>query len=549
MIAVHLDHVKVNYHDTPIFSDLSWDIHDDRCVGLIGYNGSGKTSLLRLIAGELPAETGFVVRKEGLKIGYLAQHPAFNADHSLLDEMMACHTELHAVEKDLEEVEARLGLPEVYENAARLASLLDRQEKLFEQFQMLGGPGFEGRARSILLKLGFAEADLSLPVRVLSGGQKKLLGLAMLLVRGPNLLLLDEPDNHLDLRGKKILEQTISQFGGGVILVSHDRYLLDLVAEEIAEIEGGRLTVFSGNYSEFMFEKQHLRARQQQLFGAQQKEISRLEQAAKRLLLWGKVYDNPKFIKRGANILKRIDRMDKVEKPAAERERMALRFAGWRGSQKVLDLRELKKDFREDGGAGKALFENASMMIQRGQRVGMVGPNGCGKSVLLKMILGDLPASAGDIEIGPSVTIGYYAQEHETLAPERTLFDTVRYAGNFSEREAAAFLDKFLFSYRQGQMLIKNLSGGERSRLQLALVMLKRPNFLVLDEPTNHLDIQSAEVLAEALEDFEGTVLMVSHDRYFLDQVATHVALMSAQGIEMQAGNFTEVSDRIDLYF
>jgi len=549
MIAVNLDRTKVIYHDTPIFADLSWEIHDDRCIGLIGHNGSGKTTLLRLIAGQIQSETGFIIRKDGLKIGYLQQHPQYHEEKTVLAEVVESHTDLHLVAQQLEEVEARLGDPQVYENDSRLSKALEQQEQLLDQFQILGGAGFEGRARSILRKLGFSEEDMDLPVRVLSGGQKKLVGLAILLVQSPDLLLLDEPDNHLDLRGKKILERIISEFAGGVIIVSHDRYLLDLVCDEIAEIELGKIQVFQGNYSEYMFDKQLKHARQQILFAAQQKEITRLEQAAKRLLVWGKVYDNPKFSKRGTNILKRIDKMDKVEKPAAERERMALRFAGWRGSEKVLEVSNLKKTFNQFEQGEKVLFDNIDLFIQRGQRIGVMGPNGCGKSILLKTILGESEAAKGSIEIGPSVKIGYYAQEHETLPSDKTLIDTVRFAGNFSEREAAAFLDKFLFTYRQGQTRVRELSGGERSRLQLALVMLQHPNFLLLDEPTNHLDIQSAEVLEAALESFEGTVLVVSHDRYFLDQVATHIAIMESGGLTMETGNFTEVSERRQSFY
>jgi len=549
MIAVNLDRAKVIYHDTPIFADLSWEIHDDRCVGLIGHNGSGKTTLLRLIAGEIQSETGFIIRKDGLKIGYLKQHPQYHEERTVLAEVVESHTDLRLVAQQLEEVEARLGDPQVYENESRLSKALEQQEQLLAQFQFLGGAGFEGRVRSILRKLGFSDEDMDLPVRVLSGGQKKLVGLAILLVQSPDLLLLDEPDNHLDLRGKKILERIISEFNGGVIIVSHDRYLLDLVCDEIAEIELGKIQVFQGNYSEYMFDKQLKHARQQIIFAAQQKEITRLEQAAKRLLVWGKVYDNPKFSKRGTNILKRIDKMDKVEKPIAERERMALRFAGWRGSEKVLEVSNLKKTFNQNNQGEKVLFENIDLFIQRGQRIGVMGPNGCGKSILLKTILGESEAAKGSIEIGPSVKIGYYAQEHETLPSDKTLIDTVRFAGNFSEREAAAFLDKFLFTYRQGKTRVRELSGGERSRLQLALVMLQHPNFLLLDEPTNHLDIQSAEVLEDALESFEGTVLVVSHDRYFLDQVATHIAIMESAGITMETGNFTEVSERRQSFY
>ncbi|MCK4314468.1 MAG: ABC-F family ATP-binding cassette domain-containing protein [Anaerolineae bacterium] len=543
MIAVNLDRVTVTYVSEPVFENLSWEIHDDRCVGLIGPNGCGKSTLLRLIAGELTSDTGFTVRRKGLTISYLHQEPRLGPGRTVWQETVAASTELARVEAELARVEARLADPDVYGDEKALTRVLDRQARLLDEYTQLGGPGYEGRVRSTLHSLGFTDADMNLPVEALSGGQKKLVGLARLLVTQPDLLLLDEPDNHLDLEGKAFLERFIRGYKGAVIIVSHDRYLLDLVADEIVEPEGGRLTHYPGSYSEYAFEKQMRMLRQQRLYQAQQKEVKRLEQAAKRLLTWGKVYDNEKFSRRGRNILKRLDKMERVERPVLERKRMGLALDGWRGSNKVLEIVDLDKVFPADpkGFEGKPLgssdeaiiLAGLNLLLWRGERVGMVGPNGAGKSLLFRLILNQETISGGEIKIGPSVKVGYYAQEHETLDYERTLIDTVRQAAKLSEEGAVRFLGRFLFSYEQARGLVANLSGGERSRLQMALLMLSDANFLLLDEPTNNLDIPSAEVLEDTLADFEGTVFVISHDRYFLDRVVDHI-------VELDEGSLTE---------
>ena len=355
MIAVHLDAVSVTYVAKPIFLDLSWEIHDNRCVGLVGPNGAGKSTLLRLLAGEVRSDTGFVVRKSGLTVGYLRQEPGLTPGRTVWDEALTASADLAAVDAALHRCEQRLADPVVYTDEAALAHTLEEQARLVQRYTELGGPGYEGRVRATLHRLGFrTPADLALVTDTLSGGQKKLLGIAKLFVIQPDLLLLDEPDNHLDLAGKAFLEELIRTYKGGVVIVSHDRYLLDVVADEIADLEDGRITVYPGNYSEFAFEKQTRLLRQQQLFQVQQKEIDRLEQAAHRLLIWGRTYDNEKLIKRGKAIQKRIERMDKIDKPVLERRRMQLELSGWRGSNKVLNIQNLDKVFGPGVGAGEA---------------------------------------------------------------------------------------------------------------------------------------------------------------------------------------------------
>lgn len=539
MIAVTLDKITYTYVSTPIVADLSWEIHDDRVVGLIGPNGSGKSTLLRLIAGELTPDSGFLVRKKGLTMGYLQQDVQLTPGHTLLQEVLAASGELARVEEELQKVEASLADPVVYGDPKMLARVSDRQEKLLNEFESLGGSNFDSRVRSTLRGLGFSPADFDLPVEALSGGQKKLAGLARLLILQPDLLLLDEPDNHLDLAGKAFLERLIREYRGAVVIVSHDRYLLDLVADEIADLEDGKMTIYPGNYSEYAFEKKTRLMRQQQMFQVQQKEIRRLEQSAQRLLVWGRTYDNEKLIIRGKNILDRLERMDKIDRPVLERRRMGLELRGWVGSQKVLELVNLGKSYASADGA-QALFSGLNARLDHGERAGLVGPNGAGKSVLFRIILEQEAASEGEVIIGPSVKVGYYAQQHETLDPQQTLMDAVRFGANMSEEKAAALLNKFLFTYLQSSEHVGQLSGGERSRLQLALLMLSGANFLLLDEPTNHLDIPSAEVLETALEDFEGTVLVISHDRYFLDQVVGRILELQGGQLQDLAGNYSQ---------
>ncbi|MHB1385426.1 MAG: ribosomal protection-like ABC-F family protein [Bellilinea sp.] len=539
MIAVTLDKITYTYVSTPIVADLSWEIHDDRVVGLIGPNGSGKSTLLRLIAGELSPDSGFLVRKKGLTMGYLQQDVQLTPGHTLLQEVLAASGELARVEDELQKVEASLADPVVYGDPKMLARVSDRQEKLLNEFESLGGSNFDSRVRSTLRGLGFSPADFDLPVEALSGGQKKLAGLARLLILQPDLLLLDEPDNHLDLAGKAFLERLIREYRGAVVIVSHDRYLLDLVADEIADLEDGKMTIYPGNYSEYAFEKKTRLMRQQQMFQVQQKEIRRLEQSAQRLLVWGRTYDNEKLIIRGKNILDRLERMDKIDRPVLERRRMGLELRGWVGSQKVLELVNLGKSYASADGE-RVLFSRLNARLDHGERAGLVGPNGAGKSVLFRIILEQEAASEGEVIIGPSVKVGYYAQQHETLDPQQTLMDAVRFGANMSEEKAAALLNKFLFTYLQSSEHVGQLSGGERSRLQLALLMLSGANFLLLDEPTNHLDIPSAEVLETALEDFEGTVLVISHDRYFLDQVVGRILELEGGRLQDLAGNYSQ---------
>ncbi len=534
MIQIQLSNVTLILGAKRIFEALSWEIQDRQKIGLIGPNGAGKSSLFKLIMDEHSAELGGTVsRARQIRTGYLPQQPQLDLTLTAFEAALQGNPRVAEVHAELESVEASLGDPEVYGNEQKLQRALDKQAHLLDEYQSYGGDSYPERVRGLLTGLGMAEGDLSKPLSVLSGGQKKLVGLARLLLVRPDVLLLDEPDNHLDLPGKIFLEKLIREYEGTVVLVSHDRYLLDAVVTHIAELEDGKLTVFEGDYSSYGMDKETRMARQEQMYRAQQKEVVRLEAAIKRYAIWGKVYDNEDFATKAKSMQKRLDKMDKVEKPVIERRRMDLsRLNGWRGSNKVLELDGVSKSFGK-----KYLFKDLNQTIWHGERVGLIGPNGAGKSVLIRMLLGQEAPDCGEIKIGPSVSVGHYAQEHETLDFEQTLLDAVRYAGSMSESNATAFLLRYLFTYRQVSQKIGELSGGERSRLQLALLVLSGANFLLLDEPTNNLDIAAAEVLEQALEDFVGTVLVISHDRYFLDRTVERLlAIEDGRLVEYQGG-------------
>ena len=540
MIQIQLSNVTLILGAKHIFENLNWEIQHGQKIGLIGPNGAGKSSLFKLIIGEHTAELGGgVTRARNITTGYLPQHPELDLTLTAFDAAQQGNPRVAQVHAELEQVETRLGNPEVYGDERKLQKALDRQQQLLEEYQSYGGDSYPERVRGLLIGLGLAKEDFSKPLSVLSGGQKKLVGLVRLLLVRPDVLLLDEPDNHLDLPGKIYLEKLIREYEGTIVIVSHDRYLLDAVVTHIADLEDGELTLFAGDYSAYMLDKETRIARQEQMFRAQQKQITRLEAAIQRYAIWGKVYDNEDFAARAKAMQKRLDKMDKIEKPLTERCRMDLKLNGWRGSNKVLELVAVSKSFGE-----KQIFNNLNETIWHGERVGLLGPNGSGKSVLIRMLLGQEQPNHGEIMIGPSVSIGYYAQEHETLNFDQTLLDTVRFAGNMSESNATALLLRYLFTYQQTTQRVGELSGGERSRLQLALLVLSGANFLLLDEPTNNLDIPAAEVLEQALEDFVGTVLVISHDRYFLDRTVQRVLAINNGELKGYLGGYSDYLER-----
>ena len=522
-----------------LLADISWEIHHDARVGLVGPNGVGKSTLLKMLARQLEPTQGNVHVHKSVRVGYLQQEILFDPARRVIDEARDASPTLASLEREMDRLAMQMADPRTYGDSRRLAYAADRHAQLIAEFEEKGGLNFDNRVRSTLRGLGFAEHEFDLPLAALSGGQKKLVGLAKLLIEQPELLLLDEPDNHLDLHGKRFLEQLIAEYPGAVVIVSHDRYLLDVIADEIAELEESRLSLFAGNYSEYAYEKNQKLASQEKVFEVQQREIRRLEFAIRRLGGWG-AGQNEKFVRRARSMQKRLDKIDRVEKPLLERRTIGLTLsAASHGSNKVVEMRGVTKAFEDSHGRPQVVLRDLNLVVWHGQRVGIIGPNGAGKTVLFRCLLGQEAPTSGQVVVGPSTTLGYYAQEHQTLDLESTLAQEITRGRWMNDRDMYGLLGRFLFQADDARKRVSDLSGGEKARVQMARLMLGGANCLLLDEPTNHLDIRSAEVLEAALEDYTGTIIVISHDRYFLDNVVDHIVELEQGQGETFAGNFT----------
>ncbi|MBX0329594.1 ATP-binding cassette domain-containing protein, partial [Oscillochloris sp. ZM17-4] len=546
MIIADLNGAARVYGGRTIFRDLGWSIQAGEKIGLVGPNGVGKSSLLRILAGIEQPDAGVYTTRRGVRAEYLPQEYAGEPGRPVLAELLAARSDIAALEARIAALEARMGDPAVAGDMAALQRVIDEHGALLAQHEALGGPTVRGRAEALLRDLGLAEDQWGLPMALLSGGQRKMVGLARCLLGEPELLLLDEPDNHLDMERKDELEAIIRGFRGAVVLISHDRYLLDETVQIIVELEpsgggagsarGATLQRWEGNYSAYAASKELALLKQQQDFVAQQKEIAQLEAAVARFKLWASIVVNERHIKQARNKQRQIDRMDKVDRPVLERRKMALQFRPRaRGGAKAVELRRVDKAFDE-----KIIVMDGQATIMNGERVGVVGPNGAGKSVLLRLICDLLPADGGEIWVGPSIQIGYYAQHHETLDMAQTPIAAMRDVRPMTEGEAVAQLGKFLIPYDATTQPIATLSGGEKSRVQLARLMLSGANCLLLDEPTNNLDIATIRWLENVLNDRNSTMIIISHDRHFLNQVCTHMADLDYGKITVYPGNYDD---------
>jgi ATP-binding cassette subfamily F protein 3 len=515
-----------------ILDGLDFDVEPDARVGVIGPNGGGKSTMLRILAGRETADGGELTQRRGLVVAFLPQQPEGDG-RDALETARAARSDLQELERELAGVEAQLG--DVGGDLARMTRLLRRQEELIERWTAAGGPGFEGRARALLRDVGLDDDDLAKPTRLLSGGQRKLVALAVALLHEPDVLLLDEPEAHLDVEARERLEVLIGGFDGAVVAVSHDRYLLDETVSQIAELTGGRIRMWPGNYSAYTVARELELQRQQQLYVTQQKEIARLEEAIRRFEDWARRVVNERHIKQARSMQRRIDRMDKVDRPVLERRKIALELRPHaRGGERVVELVEVGVEL-----GGRPILAGVDLTVLRGERVGVVGDNGAGKSVLLRVLADELAPTGGERKAGPSIRFGRLAQDRRPDDPNATPLELVRRTAPISEGEAVSRLMKFLFSYEQVRRPLRTLSGGEWTRLQLLLLMLDGANCLLLDEPTNHLDIESVEMLEAALESFDGTAVFVSHDRYFLDRIADRILEVSDGGVRSFEGGWS----------
>lgn len=550
MIIADLNSVGRLHGGRVIFRGLNLTLADGERIGLIGPSGCGKSTLLRIIAGVDQADEGTVTFRRGARIAYLPQEFTGDPDRAVIDELLAAREDIALIAEDLARAEREMGDPEILADPESFDAVLRNHAKLLEEFDRAGGLMLRNRAEGLLRALGLDADAWERPMSVLSGGQRKLVGIARCLLAEPDLLLLDEPDNHLDLARKTALEHIVQEFEGCVVVISHDRYLLDETVSTIIELEaipqrdaGIRLKRWDGNYSSYVAQRELALMRQQQDYQAQQKEIARLESAVARFKLWASIVIDERHIKQARNKQRQLDSMDKVERPVLERRKMALRFrSGERGGNKVVELRGVSKSY-----GGNIVLLDTSLTVTSGERVGIVGGNGSGKSVLLRAILGEEAPDEGQTWTGPSIRMSRYAQEHETLDFSQTPVQALRAVKPMMEGEAVAQLAKFLLPYDVVHQPIAQLSGGEKSRVQLARLMLMNANCLVLDEPTNNLDIPASEVLEAALESFQGTVIVVSHDRYLLDRLVDRVVEVKDGSITSHPGgysNYVETTER-----
>jgi ATP-binding cassette subfamily F protein 3 len=545
MIVADLSNVSRIHGGRTIFRGLSWSLQDGERIGLVGPSGWGKSTLLRVLAGIDAPDAGTVTFRRGLRVAYLPQEYAGEPGRSAFDEVLAASGDAAAIEAELAAAEREMADPAILADHEAFDRVLHRHANLLEQFEQAGGGAIRNRAEALLRSLGFDEDAWDRPMELLSGGQRKLIGIARCLLSEPDLLLLDEPDNHLDLERKAMLERLVRGFDGCVVVVSHDRYLLDETVNVICELDYSReagvvLKRWEGNYTAYVTQRELALLKQQQDYVAQQKEIQRLEAAIARFKLWASIVIDERHIKQARNKQRQIDAMEKVERPVLERRKMSLNFRpANRGGAKAIELRHLEKAFGD-----KVILIDANATIMNGERVGIVGPNGAGKSVLLKLILGQIAADGGEVWTGPSIRTGYYAQEHETLNFSQTPVEALREVKPMYEGEAVAQLQRFLLPYEATGQRIATLSGGEKSRVQLARLMQLGANCLVLDEPTNNLDIPAAEVLEEALEKFQGAVVVVSHDRYLLDRLVDRIFEVRDGELRVFEGGYSDYAAR-----
>ena len=510
-----------------ILKDASFHIEDREKAALIGNNGAGKTTLLRIIMNELHADSGQVVLMKDKQIGYLAQYQDVQGHRTVYEELLS--TKQYII--DMEERMRSMELEMKHASGEELDRLMNSYTRLTHEFELENGYAYKSELMGVLNGLGFAEEDFNKQVATLSGGQKTRVALGKLLISKPDILLLDEPTNHLDMESIAWLETYLLNYPGAVFIVSHDRYFLDKVVTKVVEIEAGHVRMYSGNYSAYAEKKAQLRDAQYKAYLNQQRDIKHQEAVIVKL----KSFNREKSIKRAESREKMLNKIQRIEKPLEVQSQMRLSLEPRVVSgNDVLTVEELSKSFPQ-----QKLFSNISFQIKRGERVALIGNNGTGKTTMLKILNGLLDADAGSFSLGAKVQIGYYDQEHHVLHAEKTIFQEISDTyPTLTETEIRNMLAAFLFTGDDVFKEISALSGGERGRVSLAKLMLSEANFLILDEPTNHLDIASKEILEEALNSYTGTVLYVSHDRYFINQTATRILDLTNQSVVNYIGDY-----------
>ena len=519
-----------------IIKSCSFNIEDHEKAAIVGINGAGKSTLLKIITGEEPADTGIVTLAKDKTLGYLAQQQDLQSDRSIYDELLSVKQYILDMESELRRIEAAMNSA----SGDELEALMNRYTNLNHEFEMNNGYAYKSEITGVLKGLGFTEEDFSLHVNTLSGGQKTRVSLGKLLLSKPDIIMLDEPTNHLDMESISWLENYLLNYNGAVLIVAHDRYFLDKIVSKVIEIDNGDCTVFSGNYTDYASKKAILRNMKLKEYLNQQRDIKHQEEVIAKL----KQFNREKSIKRAESREKMLDKMEVVDKPVELNAKMNIQLEpSVVSGNDVLTVTDLTKSFD-----GNTLFNNINFDIKRGERVALIGNNGTGKTTILKLINGIIQPDSGSIYLGAKVAIGYYDQEHHVLDPDKTLFQEIQDAyPNLNNTQIRNTLAAFLFTDDDVFKYIRDLSGGERGRVSLAKLMLSNANLLILDEPTNHLDIVSKEILENALNSYTGTVLYVSHDRYFINATATRIIELTNQNIVNYIGNYDYYLEKRDI--
>lgn len=531
MIILSLSNVSKSYGINEILKNISFTVEDKDKIGLIGLNGTGKTTLFNILTDETSRDSGDIYIRKDLKIGYLKQHTNISSQETVFDECLKVFEPIIEMEKNLRDLEHKISEESKNGETKTLNNLMKEYSNMLEMFNSLNGYGYKSEINGVLKGLGFSDEDMDKKIDILSGGQKARLSLAKLLLTKPDLILLDEPTNHLDIQAIEWLESYIKDYRGAVIVISHDRYFLDKVVSRIFHLENKELKVYNTSYSGFMKQRKKELEMLKKQYENQQKEIKRQEEIIRRFSNYG----GERYIKQAQSRQKLLEKMKLVKEPPNESKKVKITFEPKITSGKqVLTVENIGKSFD-----GRKLLEDINFSIYRGEKVGLIGPNGIGKTTLFKIILKEIPADEGNIILGHGVNIGYFDQEQSNLNLNNTVIDEIWDENhNLDHFTIRTILSRFLFIGDDIFKEISELSGGERSRLSLLKLMMSKANFLLMDEPTNHLDIDSKEVLEDALMDYNGTLLVISHDRYFLNKVADKILELSKDGIKEYLGNY-----------
>ncbi|MFL0499013.1 ABC-F family ATP-binding cassette domain-containing protein [Priestia megaterium] len=530
MIILQLNGITKYYGAEPILSNIKLEVQSKDRIALVGRNGAGKSTLLKIIAEQLSYDSGEIIKPKGVSIDYMGQDTVLESTLSIWEEMMTVFAPLKKMEKELRTLETKMGDPDIFNDSVQYEKLTKEYDQLQVTFKDLGGYQYEADTRSILHGFRFSNFDYSTPISSLSGGQKTRLALAKLLLTKPDLLILDEPTNHLDIETLAWLEQFLQGYEGAILIVSHDRYFLDKVVNQVYEVTQKTTVKYTGNYSKYLVQKAERYEKELRQYEKQQDEVAKLNDFIQRNIA------RASTTKRAQSRRKQLDRMELINRPNEGEKSASFSFEIERQSgNEVLNIENVSIGYDEH----KYVVQEANLRIKKGESLALVGPNGVGKSTLLKGIVDKLSFKTGTISFGSNVMVGYYDQEQANLTSNKTVLNKLwdDYPSK-PEKEIRTALGNFLFSGDDVLKIVSTLSGGEKARLALAKLMLQKANFLILDEPTNHLDLDSKQVLENALIDYPGTLLFVSHDRYFINRIANKIAELSPEGVEEFLGDY-----------